>query len=164
MDHVTALSPTGGRRNRPLLRSGSDQHHASCGTGLTHGEITQSDRRRSAGRLIAIEPIDSRIGWGGLDFDPIEPDLQLFGDQHGQGGIGSLSHLHFRHDDGDATGRVDPHISIQHRRTRPGTCPRRYRDTEHQPAPNSSGGKLHKAPSTYAQIYSRHDNHLLRAQ
>jgi len=47
-----------------------------------------------------------------LEMNLVETDLQLFGQEHGHGGVGSLSHFDFVHDQRDAPIAVDANEGI----------------------------------------------------
>jgi hypothetical protein len=95
---LARLGGAGGRIHAPLQGGGVDEHLASHGAGLTQGVVVARDADAAAGHLVAV----GGIGGGLFDhLDSLPRHIQLFGQQHGDGGAHALAHLGAEGGDGD---------------------------------------------------------------
>ncbi len=58
--------------------------------------------------------VERVVRWRVLEDDLVEPDLQFLRQQHGQRGVGALSHLDHRHDQGDLTLAIDADEGVRY--------------------------------------------------
>jgi hypothetical protein len=93
------LGAAGRRIDLPALRGRLHQHDARRCARLAERNVHAANRGRGAGHLDADERIDVDlvVRRRMLDGDLVDVDLQLFGDQHRQRGVGALAHLDHGH-------------------------------------------------------------------
>ena len=83
--------------NAPLFGGGGDQHLASGGAHLAHGNPVVGNGAAAAGGLHAVGAVE--IGLLYLHGLPV--DVEFFGDQHGQHGFDALADFRVARDEGD---------------------------------------------------------------
>jgi hypothetical protein len=101
--HFTALRAAGRRIDIPALRRRRHEHGPRGRTGLAQGLPRGAYRVRVAGCLHSQQRIGVELFVGRSMLQPhlFQVHLQLFGDQHRDGGIGALAHLDIGHGQDD---------------------------------------------------------------
>ena len=153
MDDHALLGPAVARRHAPLIRRGGDQHVAGGGAGAAQrlpeaANGGRAPRHLGADQGIGIELVVRRCM---LELDRGELHLELLGDEHGDGGIGALPHLHLRHDHCHLAAGVDANEGIRSEDIGCGLAiapEHRQADTQQQPA---AGGSTHLDEGAAAQ-------------
>jgi hypothetical protein len=90
---------TGCRIDIPAFRRRGHKHGPRDGTGLAQRQPCTADCVGVAGRLHAQQGVDVVLFIGRRVFEPhlIQSDLQFFGHQHRDRGVGALAHFDIRH-------------------------------------------------------------------
>lgn len=103
MHHGSTACQAAGGVDLPALRGRLHQQHAGGGAGLAHRHPRCAHGGGTTGDLEAQGRVHVAlvIGAGMFQDDVVEIDLQFFGNQHGDRGIGPLPHFHIRHGHGD---------------------------------------------------------------
>ncbi len=104
VDHLAPLGATGCRFDLPFLGGRRHQHGSRGRTGLAERLPRGADRVRVAGCLHAGQQrisVQLFVRRSMLQPHLFQLHLQLFGDQHRDGGIGALAHLHIGHGQDD---------------------------------------------------------------
>jgi hypothetical protein len=104
MKHFTALRAAGRRIDVPALCRRRHEHRSRGRAGLAQGLPRCAYRVRVAGCLYAAQQgiaVELFVGRSMLQPDLFEVHLQLFGDQHRDGGVGALAHLDIGHGQDD---------------------------------------------------------------
>ena len=135
MNHVALLGFASVRANLPFLRRGSNQQLARGGAGLPQRKPGALDTATAAGS----EVINLGIGRGLLHTHLFPIRAQLFGKNHRQGGIDTLTHLRLSQDQRDAVIRRNAHPGVEWIRSLLflilrliAKCPRAQVKTNHQ--------------------------------
>ena len=107
--HFASLRATRRRIDIPALRRRRHEHGSRGRPGLAQRLPRAAYRVRVAGCLHAEQGIGIELFVGRSMFQPhlFQVHLQLFGDQHRDGGVGALAHLDVGHDQRDLTVRID---------------------------------------------------------
>ena len=111
MKHRPALRAAGCRVDVPSLRRGRDEHRPRGRAGLAKRLPCGADGVGVAGRLQAAEQRVAVAFW--VRRRMLQPHLrqvhlELFGDQHRDGGVGALTHFDIGHGQDDLAIRSDP--------------------------------------------------------
>ena len=109
VDHGAALSAAVDPVHRPRLARGRHQHLARGGARLAKRRVGRPHAGAAAGALHAEYRVGVRlVGRRELDFHFGPVGVELFGEEHRQGGGHALAHLGAVHDDEHTVVRADP--------------------------------------------------------
>jgi hypothetical protein len=112
---LAILRPAGGRIDAPLRRRGLHEQGPGGRAGDSHRLPERADGGRAAGRLepeqrIRVELLVRRRGQRG---HLLEGRVELLGEDHGEGRVDALPHLHLRDRESDFAVRIDAHESVR---------------------------------------------------
>ena len=150
--HFAALRAAGRRIDIPALCRRRDQHGSRGRAGLAQRLPRPAYRVRVAGCLHAQQGIGVELFVGRSMLQPhlFQVHLQLFGDQHRDGGIGALAHLDIGHGQDDLSVAADADEGVGHEaigadRFGFAVCERQAQ-AQHQAAAGGRSGPQEPAP------------------
>ena len=117
VQHLAALRPTGCGINIPALCCRRDEHRSCRRASLAHRLPRRAYRVRVARCLDAAQQriaVKLFVGRSVLHPHLFQVHLQLFGDQHRDGGIGALAHLDIGHGQDDLPVALDANEGVGH--------------------------------------------------
>ena len=118
MTHLAALRAARRRIDIPALCRSRHEHRSRGRTGLPQRQPSPAYRVGVARRLHAQQRVRIQLFVGRSMFEPhlLQVHLQLFGDQHRDGGVGALPHLDIGHGQDNLPIAADAHEGVGRKR------------------------------------------------